>query len=160
MIVTLHVATGALAGAVTRSRGAALLLGPPLHLLGDVIPHEDIPSRRFETASGVAAVLALAAAYGPLDPVTLGAVSAAAPDLEHILRLPRPGGRPLFPSHRWPRLHHSGVFPASAQLLIAGALLGVLSRGARPKEDGPDGNLWFTEEYVSKIGRITAGPRR
>lgn len=62
MIVTLHVATGAVAGAAARSRLAALLLGPPLHLLGDVLPHEDIASRRFETASGVAAVLALAAA--------------------------------------------------------------------------------------------------
>src|SRR6202035_1050171 len=96
MIVTLHIATGALAGAVTRSRPAALLLGPPLHLPGDVVPHKDIPSRRFETVSGILAVLALAAARGPLDPVTLGAVSASAPDLEHILPLPRHDGQPLF----------------------------------------------------------------
>ena len=140
MIVTLHAATGALAGAAARSRLAALLLGPPLHLLGDVLPHEDIASRRFETASGVAAVLALAAAYGPLDPVTLGAVSASASDLEHILSLPRPGGRPLFPSHRWSRLHHGGQVPAWVQLLIAGALLVTLCRNARgaacrPRDD-------------------------
>lgn len=126
MIVTLHVATGGLAGAVTRSRPAALLLGPALHFLGDVVPHEDIPSRRFETGSGVAAVLALAAAHGPLDPITLGAVSASAPDLEHILPLPRPGGRPLFPSHRRPELHRTGGIPTWAQLALAGALLGVL----------------------------------
>jgi len=130
MIVTLHIATGALAGAVTRSRPAALLLGPPLHLLGDVVPHKDIPSRRFETVSGILAVLALAAARGPLDPVTLGAVSASAPDLEHILPLPRPGGRPLFPSHRWPWLHRSGGIPAWAQLLLAAVILARHTRHA------------------------------
>lgn len=135
MIVTLHVATGALAGALTRSRPAALLLGPPLHLLGDLVPHKDIPSRSFETVSGAAAVLALAAARGPLDPVTLGAVSAAAPDLEHVLPLPRPGGRPLFPSHRRPELHHSGGIPAGAQLLLAAAILARLTRNAGPRRE-------------------------
>ncbi len=133
MIVLLHVATGALAGTVTRSRRAALLLGPPLHLLGDLVPHEDIPSRSFETASGVAAVLALAAAHGPLDPVTLGAVSASAPDLEHILPLLRPGGRPLFPSHRRPRLYRMRGIPAAVQLLLAAAILAQLMRNAEHK---------------------------
>jgi hypothetical protein len=95
MIVTLHVATGALAGAAARSRLAALLL---------------------PTARSI---------------LTLGAVSASAPDLEHILPLPRPGGRPLFPSHRWARLHQGGTFPAWAQLLIAGALLVALCRSER-----------------------------
>jgi hypothetical protein len=126
VIVTLHVATGAAVGAATGSRIAALLLGPAVHLLGDLCPHGDIDSRRFETASGVAAVLTLAAVRGPLDPATLGAVSASAPDLEHILPLPRPGGRPLFPSHRWPVLHRAGGIPAWAQLGIAAVVLGAL----------------------------------
>lgn len=132
MIVTLHVASGAAAGAATGSRAAALLLGPLVHLLGDLCPHRDIDSRRFETASGVAAVLALAARRGPFDPATLGAVSASAPDLEHILPLPRPGGRPLFPSHRWPALHRAGGIPAWAQLLIAALALGALVSRSRP----------------------------
>jgi len=53
LIVSLHVATGAAAGALTRSRLAAAVLGPVLHAAGDAIPHHDIPSRRFEIASGV-----------------------------------------------------------------------------------------------------------
>ena len=128
MIVLLHVATGALAGTVTRSRRTALLLGPPLHLLGDLVPHEDIPSRSFETASGIVAVLALTGAYGLLDPVTLGAISAAAPDLEHILPVLRRGGRPLFPSHRGQRLYRGRGIPAWVQLLLAAAILARLVR--------------------------------
>ncbi|HZO97953.1 MAG TPA: hypothetical protein VFB42_11320 [Gaiellaceae bacterium] len=128
MIVTLHVATGALAGNATRSRRAALLLGPLLHALGDVVPHEDIASRRFETASGIVSVLALAAVHGPLDPVTLGAVSASAPDLEHVLPLPRPGGKALFPTHRGsPPIRPRGL-PAWVQLALAGAILARLLR--------------------------------
>lgn len=135
MIVTLHVATGALAGRATGSRAAAVALGQLLHIAGDAIPHRDIPSRRFETVSGMAAVLLLAARYGPLDPVTLGGVSASMPDVEHILPLPRPGGRPLFPSHRYPKLHRSGGIPTWAQLLVAGALLGaLLARGPHQTE--------------------------
>jgi hypothetical protein len=130
VIVTLHLATGALAGAGVRSRSAALLLGPPLHLIGDLVPHGEIDSVWFETGSGVVALSVLAAALGPLHPVTLGAASAAAPDLEHILPLPRPGGRELFPSHRWSRLHTSGGFSGLAQLVTAGLVLGTLLRRA------------------------------
>jgi uncharacterized protein YcfJ len=63
---------------------------------------------------------------GPLDPATIGAVAAAAPDVEHVVRLPRPGGRKVFPSHRIPGLHRPGGIPASAQLVIAGLLLGAV----------------------------------
>jgi hypothetical protein len=130
VIVTLHVASGALAGAVTRSRSRALLLGPPLHLLCDVVPHEDISSRRFEIGSGVAAVLALAAVHGPFDPITLGAVSASAPDLEHVLPLPRPGGRALFPSHRYSHRYSRGI-PTWLQLLVAAGVLAALTRSPK-----------------------------
>jgi len=44
VIVSLHVATGAL----TRSRPAALLLGPLVHLAGDRVPHDDIHDLGFE----------------------------------------------------------------------------------------------------------------
>ena len=48
MIVALHVAMGAAAGAASGSRVAALLLGPVIHLAGDRLPHQDIrfPSSR------------------------------------------------------------------------------------------------------------------
>jgi hypothetical protein len=126
----MHVATGAVGGLLAGSRTGAALLGPVLHFLGDRMPHEDIASRRFEIASGVGGVLALALVRGPFDPATVGAVACAAPDLEHVVRLPRPGGRKLFPSHRVSGWHRIGGIPASAQLLIAGALLGAVLRSS------------------------------
>ena len=132
MIVSLHIATGAAAGALLRSRRAALVAGPLLHTAGDLLPHWDIASRRFEKWSGFACLAALAVARGPLDPVTVGAAAAEAPDLEHILRLPRPRGRKLFPSHRFHGWHRAGGVPAWAQLLVAGAVVGALLRPPRP----------------------------
>ena len=126
MIVSLHVATGAAAGALVGSRKRALVLGPLLHLAGDRVPHQDIASRRFEIGSGVACVLLLAARRGPFDPATVGAVAASAPDLEHVVPWVRPRGMKLFHGrHGW---HRSGRFSAAAQLVLAGAILGVLSR--------------------------------
>jgi hypothetical protein len=131
MIVSLHVATGAALGAVAGSRARALLLGPPTHLLGDRVPHQDIASRRFEIASGAFCVGLLALRRGVLDPATLGALSASAPDLEHIFPALRPRGRKLFHGRRgW---HRAGGFPANVQLLVAGAIVGFLlgPRGVR-----------------------------
>jgi hypothetical protein len=138
VIVALHVATGAAAGAASRSRLAALLLGPVLHLAGDRVPHEDIRSRRFEIGSGVAAILLLAMRRGPLDPATLGAAASSAPDLEHVLPFLRPGGRKLFHGrHGW---HRSGrILPVPVQLLLAGTILGALvAPGRRIREE----RLW------------------
>jgi hypothetical protein len=132
MIVSLHIATGALGGALVRSPVSAAVLGLVLHFYGDRVPHEDIDSRRFEIGSGVASVLALALVRGPVDSATVGAISSSVPDIEHVVRLPRPGGRKLFPSHRIPGWHRPGGLTAETQLLIAGALLGaVLAAGFR-----------------------------
>lgn len=134
MIVTLHVATGAAVGAALGRPARALAVGPLLHLLGDGMPHEDIPSLRFEVASGCAFVLLLAVGRGPFAPATLGALATAAPDVEHLFRLPRPGGRKLFPSHRFPGWHRAGGVPAWLQLVVAATVVGGLAaagRGAR-----------------------------
>ena len=130
----MHVASGAVGGLLAGSAARAAVLGPILHLAGDRMPHEDLASRRFEIASGVLGVLALALVRGPLDPATVGAVASAAPDVEHVL--PRLGRRRLFPSHRKPGWHRIGGVSANAQLLIAGALLGVALSWA-----GQDSNL-------------------
>ena len=124
MIVSLHVATGAAVGALSGSRTRALLLGPPAHLVGDWVPHQDIASRNFELWSGAACLALLAAARGPFDRATIGAAAAAAPDLEHVFRALRPGGRKLF--HGRLGWHRAGSFPAAAQLVIAGAIVGYL----------------------------------
>lgn len=126
MIVSAHVATGALAGALAGRRGRAALLGLALHALGDVIPHRDIPSRRFEIASGLALLALLAARRGLTDPAVIGGAACACPDLEHVLPLPKPGGRDLYPSHRIEGLHRAGGIPAAAQLLAAAVIVGAL----------------------------------
>jgi hypothetical protein len=138
MIVSLHVASGAAAGVLLESRLAALAAGPLLHLLGDRIPHHDIPSRRFETSTGVGALALVALRHGPLSAATLGAVAAAIPDVEHVLHLPRPGGRKLFPSHRVHGWHRVGGVPAWSQLVAAGLLLGfVLATRSRLDSRAP-----------------------
>jgi hypothetical protein len=126
MIVSLHVATGAAAGALVGSRKRALLLGPLLHLAGDRMPHEDIPSRRFEIGSGAACLLLLAVRRGPFDAATIGAVATSAPDLEHVVPWLRPRGKKVF--HGWHGWHRSGGISSAAQLVLAGAIVGVLTR--------------------------------
>jgi hypothetical protein len=131
VIVSLHVATGAAGGALAGTRRRALLLGPALHLAGDLVPHWDLKSRRFELRSGLGGLALLALTRGPLDPATLGAAAAAAPDLEHVLPLPRPGGRKLFPSHRLHGWHRPGGLRTRTQILAAGLLLGLVVSSPR-----------------------------
>jgi hypothetical protein len=123
MIVSLHVATGAAIGAAVRSRPLALLLGPTLHVAGDLVPHEDIPDRSFEIGSGLVALGLLAAVRGPFDPAVLGGAAAAMPDLEHIVPRLRPGGEKLF--HRGGGRHRTGI-SVETQLVLAGTLVGLL----------------------------------
>lgn len=133
VIVSLHVATGAAIGALAGNRRRAAVLGALAHAAGDHVRHQDIPSHRYELVTGAAALLAVAARRGPLDPATIGGLAGSAPDIEHIVRLPRPGGRKLFPSHRIRGFHRSGGISAQAQLLLAGILLGtLLAPRARP----------------------------
>ena len=131
MIVSLHVATGGLVGALAGTRGRALVLGLAAHAAGDAVPHWDVASRRFEIASGAAGLLLLAATRGPTSPAVISAIGASVPDVEHVLPLPRPGGRKLFPSHRVRGWHKSGGLTASTQLLAAGVILGLLASSAR-----------------------------
>ena len=126
MIVLVHVATGGLAGAASGSRARAVLLGPLLHAVFDAIPHEDIPSKRFETASGVAAVLLLARRRG-IDAATVGAVARRRPTSSTSSRS-RAGGRQLFPTHRWARPVPFRGVPAWLQLAVAVPVVAALAR--------------------------------
>ena len=92
MIVSLHVATGGLVGALAGTRGLALVLGLATHAAGDAVPHQDVASRRFETLSGVAGLALLAAARGPLDPAVVGAVGASVPISSTCFRFHAPEG--------------------------------------------------------------------
>jgi hypothetical protein len=111
------------AGLLSGSRSGALLLGPPLHLAADRVPHQDVASQNFEIVSGGVCLGLLALRYGLLDPVTLGAASSSAPDLEHVVPWLRPKGKKVF--HRRLGSHLGGV-PAGIQLLLAGAIIGFL----------------------------------
>ncbi len=122
MIVSLHVATGAAAGALVRSRPFAVLLGPALHVAADRFRHEDIPDQSFEIGSGLASLALLAVRRWLFDPAVLGGATAAAPDLEHVLPFLRPGGRKLF---HWGEQPGGGI-STDAQLLLAGATVGFL----------------------------------
>jgi hypothetical protein len=128
VIVAMHVAAGAAAGALAGSRGRAIALGFGLHGAQDAVPHHDIPSRGFEAASGLALLAILALRRGLFDPATLGGAACAAPDLEHVLPLPRPGGRELYPSHRIEGWHQEGGVPAWAQLAAAGVIVALVVR--------------------------------
>ena len=123
----MHVASGAAVGAAAGSRSRAFLLGLASHALGDAVPHEDFESRRFEIGSGLALFALLAVRLGPFHPAVIGAAAASAPDLEHVLPLPRPGGLQLFPSHRVEGWHRSGGVSAPLQLLAAGVIVGGLA---------------------------------
>jgi hypothetical protein len=110
-------------GAVARSRSLALLLGPPLHVAVDRVPHEAIPDRNFEIGSGLVVLGLLAARRGPLDPAVLGGVAASVPDLEHLVPWLRVNGRKVF--HRG-RGRHRARMSVESQLLLAGAFVGFL----------------------------------
>ena len=127
MIVSFHVATGAAAGTLVRSRTGALVVAPLTHLIGDLVPHEDIRSTAFEAASGAVGVLLVARSRGPLDAATVGAVAGSIPDLEHVLPW-RLRGRKLFPTHRFHSWHRRGGVPAWAQLGATALLLLVVTR--------------------------------
>ncbi len=124
----MHVAAGAAAGELVGSRAGAVAAGLALHGLQDAVPHHDIPSHRFEAVSGLLLLAVLALRRGISDPAVLGGAACAAPDLEHVLPLPRPGGRELYPSHRVDGWHKEGGVPAWAQLVAAGVIVLALAR--------------------------------
>ena len=132
MMAVLHVASGAALGALAGSRGRAALVGALSHAAGDVVPHWDLKGgKRFELRTGLVMIAALAVRHGPLSPAVIGAACASAPDLEHVVRLPQPGGRKLYPSHRFHGWHRPGGLSTRTQLLASGILLGAVLSARR-----------------------------
>lgn len=126
MIVAMHVATGALAGAVTGDRAAAAAAGLALHAAGDAIPHEDFDSLKLETGLGLALLAVLALRRGFTDPAVVGAAFSAAPDLEHVIPHPGHDLPKLFPSHRLDGWHRSGGISAPLQLGLSLVIVAAL----------------------------------
>lgn len=129
MIQLAHVATGALAGHGRSGLRDAFLTGLVTHAAMDVIPHGEVHDEYFELFTGAAGVVALAARHGWASPITIGAIGAIVPDMEHIpqvfgVRVPA-----LFPTHRFGVLHgwetKPLAIPAWLQAVLGGAVIGA-----------------------------------
>ena len=128
MIVAMHVASGAAAGAAVGSRTEAALLGLGLHAAGDAVPHEDFESLRFEVGSGLVLLGLLAVRRGLFDPAVIGGAFSALPDVEHVVPYPGHGRPKLYPSHRIDGWHREGGISAPLQLLISLVIVAFLLR--------------------------------
>jgi hypothetical protein len=130
-----HVATGALAGRGRAALREAFLAGLATHAAIDVIPHGEVHDDAFELLSGAAGVLALAARHGWASPVTVGAIGAIVPDMEHVPQVLGIRTPPLFPTHRFGVLHgwetKPLAIPAWLQAILGGAVIGALVALAR-----------------------------
>jgi len=123
MIVALHAATGAATGALTRSRLAALAVGPVLHIAGDRVPHRHPAHPAWEYLAGILAIGLLAERRGPFDVATIGAAAAVMPDLEHVV----PGLRvKVFHRRRGGDRHDSTGLSVRTQTLLAAMILAPL----------------------------------
>jgi hypothetical protein len=131
VIVAMHVATGALAGALTGDRAAAAAAGLALHAAGDAIPHEDFDSLQLETGLGLVLLGLLALRRGFTDPAVVGAAFSAAPDVEHVIPHPGHGLPKLFPSHRLDGWHRSGGISAPLQLVASVVIVAALVLGRK-----------------------------
>jgi hypothetical protein len=134
MIVALHAATGAATGALTRSRLAALAIGPVLHIAGDRVPHRHPAHSAWEYLGGIFAMGILAERRGAFDVATIGAAAAVMPDFEHVVPGLRERGVKVF--HRRPgrgrrRRGSTGVSVGTQTLLAAMILAPLLGRRLR-----------------------------
>jgi hypothetical protein len=126
-----HVATGALAGRYRTGILDALAAGLATHAAMDVIPHGEVHDDRFELATGVGGVLAIAMRHGWRSPITMAALGSVIPDLEHVPRhFLGIETRPVFPTHRWGALHgwetKPLAIPAWLQAVLGGAVIGAI----------------------------------
>ena len=138
MIQLAHAASGALVGRSCSGVLDALLAGFVTHGVMDVAPHGEVHDDRFEILTGAAAILALAARHGWRSPVTMGAIGSVLPDMEHVPSLVGITLPPLYPTHRWGRLHgweHKPLaIPWRLQAIVGGAVIGMLvARRSRPR---------------------------
>ncbi|MCW2923153.1 MAG: hypothetical protein JWM98_557 [Thermoleophilia bacterium] len=131
MIQLAHVATGALAGRNRSGLRDAFIAGMLTHAAMDVIPHGEVHDDEYELLSGAAGVIAIAARHGWRSPITMGAIGAIVPDMEH---LPQKFGifQPtLFPTHRIKWLHgwetKPLAIPAWVQAVVGGAVIGAFA---------------------------------
>lgn len=129
MIVPLHAAAGAATGAATGSRLASVAVGPLLHVACDRVPHRHPARSLTEYASGALVLGILVRRRGLFAPVTIGALAAVLPDLDHVVPGLRIRGAKVFHRRAGGERRESPGLSVGAQTLLAVALLtGVLRR--------------------------------
>jgi hypothetical protein len=126
MIVALHAATGAAAGVLTRSRLAALAIGPVLHMAGDRVPHRHPAHSAWEYLAGILVIGILAERRGALDAATIGAAAAVMPDIEHVVPGLRLRGVKVFHPRPGRDRHDLTGLSARTQTLLAAVILAPL----------------------------------
>jgi hypothetical protein len=153
MLVTNHVLSGALIGAVVRRPGSAFVLGVASHFVLDGMPHwgKWADDRQFirvavpDGLTGLATMAAFTAAAprGRRAAVAAGMIGAALPDLDKPARMwfgRSPWPRPVNRFHSWIQDEAPGRFgheAASAAFFAASAAL--LLRPRRPRRSGGRG---------------------
>jgi len=125
-----HVASGALVGRSCTGVLDAFLAGFVAHGVMDVAPHGEVHDDRFELVTGALGIFALAARYGWRSPITVAAIGSVVPDMEHVPSLVGITLPPLYPTHRWARLHgwesKPLAIPYWLQALLGSAVIGAL----------------------------------
>lgn len=152
MLITTHVASGALVGRVTRRPGAALLLGVVSHVALDRVPHWGRPASgpppgmdpqalrvaKVDGLVGLVVIAAVAAATSSRHraPVLAGIVGACLPDLDKPSELFF--GRSPYPAwidDRHARLQAGREFPHHLRRDAVVALAGVVAVVAALRQD-------------------------
>ncbi len=125
MIAAVHALTGAALGRLLGNRGRAMLAGAASHVIADLLPHRDLDLPQ-EAALLAGALAFVVGARGANSPEFVGALAAAAPDLENLLA--RAGALPeerlLLPTHN--RLHGPETKGFGLQLALAAASVALL----------------------------------
>ena len=75
MMLMTHALIGAAGGHVVRNRPLAALIGAASHALGDLLPHREA-SLKQDAPYAAAALVLLAACFGPTSPEMAGALGA------------------------------------------------------------------------------------
>lgn len=132
LMVAFHAASGAAAGAATRSRFVGVVAGPFLHVLADRIPHQHPRHGAWEYASGLLIMGLLVRRRGVLDPATIGAASAVMPDLEHLIPRSISRNRKLLHPRRNRRARQNPGVTVGTQLLLTTVLMLPVLRRRKP----------------------------
>jgi len=131
-MVSIHALTGAALARLCRTRTQAFALGFASHLPCDLAPHRDLEVPQEALLLGVALGL-VAAMKGPNSKEFLGAMGAAAPDIENLIgrALNIPDARLLLPTHS--AYHGREIRSLRSQVALALGCLAAVAWPGRPR---------------------------